>query len=87
MRHTRAEVIKRANAGVQGAWIALWQSSRPRNGRGACPAPRRRIPWTVKDTLAHITYWKAGVTLSARGQRRPAAESKLKITDVNRLIY
>ncbi len=86
MRHTRAEVIQRAkrefkllDRAVTGLTSAAWKKPLPR--------PETKDPWTVKDALVHITYWKAGVALSARGQRRPAEESRLGITDLNRLVY
>jgi uncharacterized damage-inducible protein DinB len=86
MRHTRAEVIKRATQEyklldklVGKLTAAQWKQ----------PLPRRETKdaWTVKDALAHITYWKAGVARSARGERKPPEESKLEITALNRLIY
>jgi hypothetical protein len=86
MRHTRAEVIKRCirefrllDRLVAGFKAAEWKK--------AVPRPETKDPWTVKDALAHITYWKSGVTLSARGERRPPEERTLKLTDRNRLIY
>jgi uncharacterized damage-inducible protein DinB len=86
MRHTRAEVIKRANREFRlldkllaGLSAADWKKRVPRS--------ETKDPWTVKDTLAHITHWKEGVALSARGKRRPREESKLNITDGNRLVY
>jgi hypothetical protein len=86
MRHTRAEVIKRANREfrlldklVAGLAAAEWKK--------AVPRAETKDPWTVKDVLAHITHWKEGVTLSARGERRPREESRLNITDGNRLVY
>ena len=44
-------------------------------------------PWTVKDTLAHITHWKADVIRSPRRQRIPAEERGLGINDGNHLVY
>ena len=86
MRHTRAEVIKRATQEyrrldklVSKLTAAQWKLPLGR--------AETKDPWTVKDALAHITHWKAGVTLSARGEHWPAAERKLNITDGNRLIY
>jgi len=86
MRHTRAEVIKRANREFRlldkllaGLSAADWKK--------AVPRAETKDPWTVKDTVAHITHWKEGVTLSARGERRPREESRLNITDGNRLVY
>ncbi|HEX8990685.1 MAG TPA: maleylpyruvate isomerase N-terminal domain-containing protein [Anaerolineales bacterium] len=86
MTHTRAEVIQRTirefrllDRLVAGLTAAEW--------RKAVPRPETKEPWTVKDALAHITYWKAGVALSARGQRRPPEERGLNITELNHLVY
>ena len=86
MPHTRAEVIRRATSEfrkldrlVAGITAAQWRAPLPR--------PETKDPWTVKDALVHITYWKEGVALSARGQHYPPGERKLNITDRNRLIY
>ena len=86
MRHTRAEVIQRAAREFRlldrlaaGLTAADWKRPVPRS--------ETKDPWTVKDALAHITYWKAGVALSARGQRRPPDERKLNLTERNHLIY
>ncbi len=86
MRHTRAEVIKRATQEyrlldklVSKLTAAQWKLPLGR--------AETKDPWTVKDALAHITHWKTGVTLSARGEHWPAEERKLNITDGNRLIY
>ncbi len=85
MTHTRDEVIKRTireyrrlDRLVAKLTAAEW--------RKLVPRPETKEPWTVKDALAHITYWKEGVALSARGQRRPQ-ESRLPITEGNHLIY
>ena len=86
MRHTRAEVIKRANAEfklldklVGRLTAAEWKRPLARG--------ETKDPWTVKDALAHITHWKMGVSLSARGEHWPPDERKLNITDGNRLVY
>ena len=86
MQHTRAEVIKRAKSEfrlldrlVAGLTAAEWKKAVPRS--------ETKDAWTVKDVLAHITHWKEGVSLSARGERRPPEESRLNITDGNCLVY
>jgi hypothetical protein len=48
--------------------------------------PESKDPWTVKDTLAHITHWKAEVVRSARRQPRPV-ETRLTINQGNHLVY
>ncbi|HET6845794.1 MAG TPA: maleylpyruvate isomerase N-terminal domain-containing protein, partial [Anaerolineales bacterium] len=86
MRHTRAEVIKRASQEFR-ALDRLVAKLTPAQWKKRVPRPESKDPWTVKDALAHITYWKVGVALSARGRRRPPEESRLKITALNRLVY
>ena len=46
-------------------------------------------PWNVKDSLAHITYWKANAVRSLRGERRKKGEAPLpkSITESNHVIY
>jgi hypothetical protein len=85
MRHTRAEVIKRA---VREFRLLDRLVARLTPSQWKMPVPRSETkdPWTVKDVLAHITYWKSGVTLSAMGKSRPP-ESRLKINDGNRVVY
>lgn len=85
MRHTRASVIKRAEHEfkqldrlVSKLTAAQWKQRVPR--------AETKDPWTVKDTLAHITYWKWGVALSARGERKPP-EFRLNINEGNRAVY
>jgi hypothetical protein len=51
------------------------------------PRPETKEPWTVKDALAHITYWKANLARSIRRQRRPPEERGLKVNDLNHLVY
>lgn len=86
MRHTREEVIQRTIAEferldqlVANLSEADWQRLIPR--------PETKDPWTVKDTLAHITHWKADLIRATRGGRRPSEERGLNITDGNRLVY
>ncbi|TAK11909.1 MAG: hypothetical protein EPO32_10360 [Anaerolineae bacterium] len=86
MRHTREEVIQRTlrEFGLLDNLVA--HLSKSDWGRYV-PRPDSKDPWTVKDTLAHITHWKADVARSARGQRRPPEERGLGETAGNRLIY
>jgi len=68
MRHTQDEVIERAiqeyellDNLVAGLSNEDWEKPLRR--------PETKDPWTVKDALAHITHWKAGVARKARGER------------------
>ncbi len=86
MTHTRNEVIRRTirefrllDRLVARLSAAEWRKRVPR--------PEAKEPWTVKDALAHITYWKEGVALSARRQHRPREETRLNITAGNHLVF
>ena len=86
MTHTRDEVIKRATREfrlldrlVSGLTAGEW--------RKAVPRPETKERWTVKDALAHITYFKADVIRAARGERWPPELRGLNITEQNHLLY
>jgi hypothetical protein len=86
MRHKREEVIERTiqefellDILVAGLSDEDWQKPLPR--------PETKDPWTVKDALAHITHWKAGVARKARGERPPAEERGLNESEGNHLVY
>jgi uncharacterized damage-inducible protein DinB len=86
MRHTRKSVIKRAireferlDQLVNNLTDAEWHRVLTR--------PETKDPWTVKDTLAHITHWKADVVRKIKQQPIPVEEKGLNWTDGNHLIY
>ena len=86
MRHSREEVRERTvqefevlDRLVRGLSGADWERPLPRAAG--------KDPWTVKDTLVHITYWKADVARFALGQRRPPGERGLGVHVHNRLVY
>lgn len=86
MRHNRQDVINRAiqefqslDALVAGLSDSEWQRPLER--------PESKDPWTVKDALAHITYWKAGVARTARGERLPPEERGLQYNARNHIVY
>ena len=86
MTHTRKEVIQRITREYR-RLDRLVANLTPAQWRKLVPRPETKEPWTVKDSLAHITYWKEGVLLSARGQRRPPDLRGLNITAGNHLIF
>lgn len=49
--------------------------------------PETKDPWTVKDGLAHITYWKERMVRSIRKQPKPAEERGLGLNELNHLVY
>ena len=51
------------------------------------PRPPTRDPWTVKDALAHIIYWKEHTARVIRGERRLPEMRGLDVAQINRLVY
>lgn len=51
------------------------------------PRPEGRDPWTVRDALVHIVWWKELTTRVIRRQRRPPEFRGLSVPEVNRLVY
>jgi hypothetical protein len=86
MRHTRREVIERARKEFA-ALDALVERLRPADWTRRVPRPPTRDPWTVKDALAHIVYWKEHTARVIRGERRPPELRGLDVDRINRLIY
>lgn len=86
MRHTREEVIQRTIQEFDILDQLLADLSEP-DWLQLVPRPEGKDPWTVKDTVAHVTHWKADVIRSIRRGRRPLEERGLNWTDGNRLVY
>jgi hypothetical protein len=86
MRHNREEVIKRTIREFE-LLDRLVASLTDEEWERRLLRPETKDPWTVKDTLVHITHWKADVARSARGQRRPPEERGLGESEGNHLIY
>jgi hypothetical protein len=49
--------------------------------------PESKDPWTVKDTVAHISHWKADKARLIRGKPRPPDQRGLGETDANHRIF
>jgi hypothetical protein len=86
MRHTRDEVTARAQREFE-ALDGLVARLRPEDWRRRVPRPETRDPWTVKDALAHVVYWKEHTARVIRGERRPPEARGLEVGELNRLIY
>src|SRR5438552_8069350 len=85
MRHNKKDVIARTRREfaildrlVRRLRAADWQRRVPR--------PPTRDPWTVKDALAHIVYWKEHTARVIRGERRLPEMRGLDVSQINRLI-
>jgi hypothetical protein len=86
MLHNRQEVIQRVIQEFE-LLDRLVANLSDEQWQRLVPRPESKDPWTVKDALAHITYWKAGVARSIRRQPRPAEEHGLNYTQSNHMIY
>lgn len=86
MRHTRREVLQRTQAEYR-ALDTVVAGLRPRDWGRLVPRPETRDPWTVKDALAHILYWKEHSVRVFRGERRPEELRGLEVNAINHLIY
>jgi hypothetical protein len=51
------------------------------------PRPEAKDPWTIKDTVAHITYFKADTIRSIHRKPKSSMLQNLNITAENRIIY
>jgi hypothetical protein len=86
MRHTRQDVVERS----QGEFRQLNQVVKRlalTDWRRRVPRPEKKDPWTVKDALAHIVYWKAHSARVFRGEKRPPEIRGLEVNQINALIY
>ena len=86
MRHTRRAVMARAQREFA-RLDRLVRRLRPADWRRRVPRPPTRDPWTVKDALAHIVYWKAHTARVIRGEPRRPEMRGLDVNQINRLIY
>jgi hypothetical protein len=86
MRHTRKDVVARARREFA-ALDRLVARLRPADWKRRVPRPPTRDPWTVKDALAHIVYWKEHTGRVIRGERRPPELRGLDVTKLNRVVY
>ena len=86
MRHTRAAVVARARREFA-ALDRVVSRLRPADWKRRVPRPSTRDPWTVKDALAHLVYWKEHTARVIRGERRLPEMRGLDVEQINRLIY
>jgi hypothetical protein len=86
VRHTKREVIARTRREFA-ILDRLVTRLRPADWQRRVPRPPTRDPWTVKDALAHIVYWKEHSARVFRGERRLPEMRGLDVNAINRLIY
>src|SRR5438309_6467079 len=86
MRHTRQDVVERTEREFE-RLDRLISSLAPGEWAKRVPRPETRDPWTVKDAVAHIVYWKLHTARVIRGERRPPEMRGLDVLRINALIY
>jgi hypothetical protein len=86
MRHNREEVVGRVTREFE-LLDSLVARFTEEDWEYAVPRPDTRDPWTVKDALAHITYWKANTLRAIKKERRPPEERGLVLEETNRLVW
>jgi DinB superfamily len=86
VRHRKQDVIARTRR-EYAILDRLVRRLRPADWTRRVPRPPARDPWTVKDALAHIVYWKEHSARVFRGERRLAEMRGLDVNAINRLIY
>ena len=86
MRHKKRDVIARTRREFA-ILDRLVKRLRAADWNRRVPRPATRDPWTVKDALAHIVYWKEHSARVFRGERRLPEMRGLDVNAINRLIY
>lgn len=86
MKHTRAKVMDRTKREYQ-QLDRLVGRVKPAEWNRRVPRPESRDPWTVKDALAHVTYWKEHSARVMRGEKRPPEFRGLEVNAINAIVY
>jgi hypothetical protein len=86
VRHRKQDVIARTRR-EYAVLDRLVRRLRRADWTRRVPRPPTRDPWTVKDALAHIVYWKEHSARVFRGERRLPEMRGLDVNAINRLIY
>jgi len=86
VRHTKREVLTRTRREFA-ILDRLVSRLKPADWKRRAPRPPTRDPWTVKDVLAHIVYWKEHSARVFRGERRLPEMRGLAVNQINRLVY
>jgi hypothetical protein len=82
----RMHVRSLAKSLVMRSLARRWHPRSPA-GHGWWPRPETRDPWTVKDALVHIVYWKSHTARVIRGEKRPPEMRGLDVPSLNHLIW
>jgi len=86
VRHTTRDVLARTRREFA-ILDRLVSRLKPADWKRRVPRPPARDPWTVKDAVAHIVYWKEHSARVFRGERRLPEMRGLDVNQINRLVY
>jgi hypothetical protein len=86
MRHSKESVTGRARREYQ-QLDRVVRKIKPADWNRPVPRPESRDPWTVKDALAHIVYWKEHSARVVRGEKRLPELRGLEVNAINAIIY
>jgi mycothiol maleylpyruvate isomerase-like protein len=86
MRHTKSDVIARTIREFE-ELDRLVARLQPADWDRLVPRPETRDPWTVKDALVHIVYWKTHTARVIRGEKRPPEARGLDVPRLNHLVW
>jgi hypothetical protein len=86
VRHTKSKVIERTQHEYR-QLDRLVKRLKPTAWRRLVPRPESKDPWTVKDSLSHIIYWKEHTARLFRREKRPPELRGLDVNQGNALIY
>jgi len=88
MLHTRESVLQRVTTEFALLDEAV-SNLTPADWKRPVGRPERNDPWCVKDSLAHITYWKSRSMRRFRGERRKPGEAPQprSLIDANHIVF
>jgi hypothetical protein len=86
VRHSREHVVERTIREFD-ELDALIGRLGPEDWDRRVPRPETRDPWTVKDAIVHVLFWKAHAARVCRRQPPPDDERGLEVNQLNHLIY
>lgn len=86
VRHRKEDVRARAEAEFA-RLDELVRSLGPADWEAPVPRPPGKDPWTVKDALCHVIFWKAHQSRVFRGDRPPDDERGLDVSTLNHKVW
>lgn len=86
VRHRREDVVERTIREFE-RLDALIAGLGPDDWERRVPRPESRDPWTVKDAIVHVVYWKAHAARVCRREPPPDDERGLEVNELNHLVY